>query len=226
MNNGHSSEIIIRKYVLSDREAIRKISYETSFLERPGEFCDDVELTADVLTLYFTDYEPESCFVATENNRVIGYLIGSKDSARMKRINYFKIYPLILIELIGRGTVFHKKTFQFIFHVIKSCLKGEFRTPVAATLYPAVLHINIQKEYRNRGIGQKLIARYVDYLREYKLSGIQASVMSEKAKNFFIAAGFQVLSASLKTYMVYRYGVATQTYMLGKKLEYPNLGPL
>ena len=51
----------IRKYREKDRKAIRDISVKTSFLGNPIEFfVNDKELIADVLTRFYTDYEPES----------------------------------------------------------------------------------------------------------------------------------------------------------------------
>lgn len=58
--------IIIRPFRKDDRESVRRISCETAFWgkNRKNIFADD-EILADALTMYFTDYEPESCFVAS-----------------------------------------------------------------------------------------------------------------------------------------------------------------
>jgi hypothetical protein len=48
----------------SDREAVRKLCCETGFLGEPIDpVYQDRELFADFLTTYYTDHEPESCFL-------------------------------------------------------------------------------------------------------------------------------------------------------------------
>ena len=74
------SNIVIRKFNSKDRNGIRGISCDTAFLGKPRtDFFDDDEILADALTLYFTDYEPGSCFVAVYGEKVVGYLVGAKD---------------------------------------------------------------------------------------------------------------------------------------------------
>lgn len=61
-------DVSIRKYKAQDRQAIRDICYDTAFLgESASVFFDAKEILADFVTLYFTDYEPESCFVSEVN---------------------------------------------------------------------------------------------------------------------------------------------------------------
>ena len=58
-------QYLIRPYQKEDRPSVRRISCETAFLDADlHDFFSDEEILADALTLYFTDYEPESCFVA------------------------------------------------------------------------------------------------------------------------------------------------------------------
>ena len=76
-----SEEIKIRKFKASDRAALREINYNTALLGDPAEkFFDDREIFTDALTRYFTDYEPQSCFVAESGKEIAGYLIGAKDT--------------------------------------------------------------------------------------------------------------------------------------------------
>lgn len=72
-----NNNIFIRKFNNCDRKDIRRISCDTAFLEESRKvFFDDDEILADALTLYFTDYEPDSCFVAVKNDKIIGYIKG------------------------------------------------------------------------------------------------------------------------------------------------------
>ena len=93
-----NNNIIIRKFNNYDREDVRRISCDTAFSEgsRKNIFDDD-EILADLLTLYFTDYEPNSCFVAVKNDQVIGYIIGTTDVKLMQKIFFIRIVPLLII---------------------------------------------------------------------------------------------------------------------------------
>ena len=60
-----TGEFCIRAYKAGDRRKVREISYDTAFMgESPEDFFDEEEIPADEVTLYYTDYEPESVFVA------------------------------------------------------------------------------------------------------------------------------------------------------------------
>jgi len=122
--------VTIREFSSADRQAVRRIACETAFPEGASSalFGDD-EILADALTLYFTDYEPNSCFVAWAGAEVIGYIIGSKNVAAMKRIFFADIIPGLLIKGARRGTFFRKKSGRFLMNLAFSFLKGEFSTP-------------------------------------------------------------------------------------------------
>ena len=56
---------VFRKYRPSDRAAVRRLCCETGFIGNPIDpVFEDRELFADFLTAYYTDFEPESAFVA------------------------------------------------------------------------------------------------------------------------------------------------------------------
>lgn len=117
-------ELVIRKYKPEDRGAIRKICCDTAFMGKPAEeFFDDRELLADVVSSYYTDFEPESTFIAEAEGRVVGYLTGCKDTKKQKRIFFQKIFPKILLRFIIKGTFLRRKTRQFLYNCLKSFLK-------------------------------------------------------------------------------------------------------
>ncbi|HZK10869.1 MAG TPA: hypothetical protein VFD10_00700 [Atribacterota bacterium] len=62
--------IKIRNYQIEDRDIIRKINLESILLVEYRSSIFDDEILADLLTIYFTDYEPLSCFVAVKGNQV------------------------------------------------------------------------------------------------------------------------------------------------------------
>ena len=109
---------VIRKYDSRDRSAVRRICCETALAGEPSAiFFDDDEVFADALTIYFTDHEPESCFVAEHDNNVIGYLIGAKDARRMDKIFANKSAMPLLIKALRRGVFFRKNNVKFFMYL-------------------------------------------------------------------------------------------------------------
>ena len=177
---------VIRKFNPRDRPAVRRICCDTALMGEPSAiFFDDDEIFADALTSYFTDHEPESCFVAEYDNNVVGYLIGAKDVRRMDKIFTDKIAATLFIKALRRGVFLHKKNVMFLFRVFLSIVRGEFKTPIFSKDFPAILHINIIKGCRAAGLGSKLINAYLDYLKSQSVKGVHFTTMSDKASQFF-----------------------------------------
>ena len=212
------NNIIIRKYLPSDRDTVRAISVQTSFLEDPHLYLDDQSLIADALTLYFTDYESESSFVAVFAGRVVGYLIGTTSSDRMDKILHEKILPFLIFKIIQERLFMNKSFLTLGWNSFLSALKGEFRFPDLNKEYPGLFHINLDKDFRKYGLGRKLIERFEQYLLENNIRALHIGTMSERAKNFFIRNSFEVLFSSKRSYMTYRLREKTVFYLLGKKL--------
>lgn len=212
--------VFIRNYIRKDRPALRKISYETSLFGKAEEVFDEPELLADALTLYFTDSEPESCFVAVANDNVVGYLIGAKNEQDMSRVEWFKIYPRLFWAGLIRGVFLKKKTFRFLAGLFSSSFKGEFKAPDFSEQYPAILHINIAPEFRGGGVGQKLIQAYCEYLQRNGVRGVRAATMSDLAKPFFEHCGFHLLFTTGRSYLRYYFQKDIPVYILGKKIEF------
>jgi GNAT superfamily N-acetyltransferase len=214
------SDVSIRGYRLPDRTAIRRITFDTAFLGEPASmFFDDEEIFCDCLSLYFTDYEPESCFVAVMNEEVIGYIYGTKNIQRMNRIFNTKVAPRLGKRAIERGTLHSSKIQEFLMHCSVSFMRGELYSPNYAREYPATFHINIDRDFRGLKIGSDLLDRLLRYLEEENVSGIQCSTMSEKAKNFFVKKGFQVLFKGERTFWKSYAGNSLPYYVLGKSLS-------
>lgn len=210
---------VTRKYDSMDRPAVRRICCETPLMGEPSAiFFDDDEIFADALTAYFTDYEPESCFVAEYDKKIVGYLLGAKDVKRLGKIFTGKIILPLLLKTLRRGTLIRKKNMKFLSRVFLSLIKGEFKTPDFSKDYPATLHINIIKEYRMAGIGSRLINAYLDYLRAEGIKGAHFATMSDNAGKFFSKLNFQLLFKGERSYFRYFLGRNAPVYIYGMKI--------
>lgn len=196
-----NDDIVIRKFEVKDRQALRKIACETAFMGKPGSvFFEGEEVFADALTIYFTDYEPESCFVAEVEGQVAGYLIGTKNTATLEKISNARIYPWLLLKAFTQGVFFKKKNIGFIYRILLSALKGEFKAPDFSRQYPATLHINMREKFRNLGAGAKLICAYLDYLAKENVRGVHLATFSNAGNNFFNKQGFELLYKAHRSY--------------------------
>jgi GNAT superfamily N-acetyltransferase len=212
-------EVIIRRYAQRDRDFVREISWETAFMGKPASiFFEDKELLADFLTLYFTDYEPGSCFVAEINGKVIGYLIGTKDTAILKKVFDFKISWRLFLSIFTKGVPFKKKNIIFFWHCGMSFFKGEFRLPDFSRNYPATLHINLDEGLRGLGIGSRLMNTYLEYLTQEKIPGVYLATISEGSRPFFFKQGFHLVYRGHRSYFHYLLKKDIPIYIFGKKL--------
>ena len=84
--------------------------------------------------------------------------------------------------------------------------------------YRALVHINIDQDYRRHGVGHLLVEHYVRYLKENKIRGVFISTMSEFGKDFFVKQGFEILYKAKKTFLRYRLGQDAPQYIMGKRL--------
>ena len=210
-------EFLIRSYQPSDRQRLRKISYETAFFDQPQKFSDDEEIISDALTIYFTDFTPESCWVVCLGQEVIGYLIGTRDVIRMKSVFIQKIGPCLFLKALRKGYFLKGKSFHFCFRAFKSLIKGEFRVPNFSNEYPAAFHVNITGPFRGSHLGTELVEHFCDYLKKNRIHGVQISTMSDKAKSFYEKLGFGTLYAGRRSFLHYQMGFDVPIYILGKK---------
>ncbi len=211
-------EVVIRPFNSADREAVRKISCETSFLgENRRRFFDD-DILADALTIYFTDYEPQSSFVAQADQKVIGYIIGAKDAKKMQPIMASKIIPQIIIKSWRKGLLYQPHNLNFFWSILISAFKGEFWMPPLEKTYPAILHINIYRDFRAQNVGTRLMEAYLNYLKQNHIPGVYLGTVSEQAKKFFVKSGFSLLFRKRRTYLKYHLGREFYFYIFAKSL--------
>jgi ribosomal protein S18 acetylase RimI-like enzyme len=185
--------VVIRPYQLGDREAVRKICCDTADAGEPVEnFFHDRELIADLVTRYYTDYEPQSSWVAEADGRVVGYLNGCLDSRRYRRALAGRIVPMALLRAIGRGALARRQTWRWLGAVARTLLRGGLERGKSLQLYPAHVHVNVLTDFRGDRVGQRLMERFFQQVKAAGLSGIHASVRGDNSGGcrFFERMGF------------------------------------
>ena len=211
--------IDIRSFESKDRQQLRLIAHDTAFMGKPASiFFDGPELVSDALTSYFTDYEPESCFVAFSNGLVAGYLTGAKNKAFSEKIFMRNIAPGLLLNTLKSGALLKKKNIVFIFKCLLEMARGTFLARDFNRQYPATLHINIKDTFRGQGIGSGLLTAYLDYLKSKKIPGVHLATMSDHGADFFFKCGFHLLFKGKRSYFKHILHQDVPLYIFGKKL--------
>ena len=166
------AKAVIRKYRPEDRDVVRRICYDTGLMGDPIDpYFGCFELFSDYWMNYYTDYEPESAFVAELGGQVIGYLVGCKETSKQQHLHSKIIMPQIRRKFITFGYKIDRRLFKFIWRFFRSALRGEF-VQESITDYPAHLHMNLTEGYRNGGIGGRLLSAFMDYLRQNDVKGL------------------------------------------------------
>jgi len=187
--------VIIRPYRLPDRFALREIACDTAERGEPVEtFFHDRELVADLLTSYYTDFNPEAVWVAESEGRVVGYLTGAFDASHHDRLTLRSVLPGALARALGRGVIFHADTWRLIGSGLATGWVGGWQRRIPLKEYPAHLHINIRAGQRGRDIGRKLMESFLQQLKANSLPGVHAVARGDNqgSGHFFKRMGFSV----------------------------------
>ena len=214
------AEVTVRPYEPRDRPAVRQIACDTADNGEPVSFFSDREVFADVLTRYYTDFEPQSLWVVDHAEQAVGYLSGCLDDRRYQRVMAWRVVPAALVRAIARGALARRETWRLLGALVRTWRSGEFHQPAALAHYPAHLHINIQQGFRGQQIGPRLVERFVEQARAAGVSGVHAGVHEENlpARRFFERLGFEPLghyAIVLPDGETYR---ASSTIIFGKEL--------
>ncbi|NLI70525.1 MAG: GNAT family N-acetyltransferase [Firmicutes bacterium] len=178
-----------------DRSAIRKICCDTGYVGQDiRPYIDDEELFADFWTLYYTDFEPQSTFVARVGDLTIGYLNGCLNTQRYNRTLAVRIIPRLLFGAARKQYHIGKKTKKYIRDMFSGISAGNPYPPLG--LYPAHLHINIDRDYRRKGIGEALMNRFFTHLQAHGIKGVHLGTTSlnRSAVPFYEKMGFKLYS--------------------------------
>ena len=183
----------IRSYRASDREAVRRLCCETGFLGAPIDpVYEDRQLFADFLTTYYTDHEPESCFVLEVNGELRGYLLGSRRPFQNQVYSFFQNIILFFRALL-RYPRYHTRSRRFIRWLL---MYGWREVPAAPRRVPH-FHINLLQDARRVATTRALMSAYLSYLYrrgDKRVYGQIVTFESRRGEKMFERYGFKVLN--------------------------------
>jgi GNAT superfamily N-acetyltransferase len=188
---------IIRPFQPADREALLQIGAETAFFGQAIEhYMEDRRIFVDAFYTYYTDYEPEHAWVASEGKRVVGFLTGCVDSRAQARVMQRRIVPGLLLRFLSGHYRMGPKTWRYFRGVAAAALRSEI-PPVDLVRYPAHLHINLLPDWRGKGLGSGLIQAYLQQLAQLSVPGLhlETTNLNEAACRLYERMGFHLLAS-------------------------------
>src|ERR1700730_3058968 len=193
METDNHKPLTIRSYRSSDREAVRKLCGETGFLGEPIDpVYEDRQLFADFLTTYYTDWEPESSFVAEIEGEIRGYLLGSRRPLRNQLYSFWQNVSLFL-KALSRCFRYSERSRRFVRWTL---VHGWREVPAAPRRVPR-FHIHLLPEPRKLSTTRALMSAYLSYLYrcgEKRVYGQIVTFESRRGERMFERYGFKVLN--------------------------------
>jgi len=164
----------IRKYQDKDFDDIRRICLLTIAPSLIGQ--------EEYVALQYADYysicEPDNVFVAVDNNKVVGYCLGS-----ISNKTYNKLYKL---EILPKIKAISKEAY-------KMAKFSMLVNNVMSIFYRSHLHIDIMDGYHNQGIGKRLIMAQLENLKSKGSKGVHLGCDKNNlnAQGFYRHLGFK-----------------------------------
>lgn len=190
-----NNDIIIRPFENKDRQSLKTICCDVADKGRPIEgFFPDRDFAADVLTTYYTDYEPQSTFVADLNGKVVGYLTGCVDNRRYGLVVFWILFPGFLLRAFVGGLFFRREFFCLVAAALKNWQRWFTWRKKSFHSHQGHLHIGIAAGFRKQHIGEGLVKAFLEYAQKSHVAQIEACVHDGNvpACRFFERLGFKV----------------------------------
>jgi ribosomal protein S18 acetylase RimI-like enzyme len=188
-------EFTLRYYQYNDLQGVRAIYGDDEFA-RPRllhKYPRMKEYLADEASYYYTQYEPESLFVAEVNGKVVGALLGGVNTHRHEQYYKGRIKSYLAMRCLTGAYGWP----LWLPAVIRTELAGrKIDAPqVDHKQYPAHLHIGILPAWRRHGIGTALMSCYSKHLRKKEVAGyhLYASSFHPIGVSFYRKLGLEEL---------------------------------
>jgi GNAT superfamily N-acetyltransferase len=194
----------IRQYTTKDLRQVRNIHFETGFMgESMSELLTRRKEWNDKIN-YYLEKEPESIFVAEEDGKVEGYILGCLDDSKYDQK---KEFILSTLSLLFRMPFLPKHDRRYWISNIKAIFRAitgkseekNLKTPENS----GHIHINLLAKSRRKGLGSDLLKAYIKYAKEKGAKSIHAETYEADIHNnasFWLKNGFKEYS-KVKTTM-------------------------
>jgi len=189
-------DFTVRAYRRADRNQVRSLCCSTGHFGQPVDSVfQDRKWFADFHTSYYLRLESDSCYVAEasgESPKIIGYILGCRHPTTFNLVFYpFIATPLILKALVkSLFRVYDPKSRAYIKDLV---IKGSRERPKRPKR-TAHFHFNVEKGYRNKGVGRALIRSLFRHFLENHVHNVYGELLhAEKLRDesFYTSHGFK-----------------------------------
>ncbi|MGH7968778.1 MAG: hypothetical protein ACREIC_08640, partial [Limisphaerales bacterium] len=125
----------VRGYQPADRDTIRTLCCETGYLGNPIDaLFQDRELFADLFTKAYLEHQAHWAFVAEDNGRVVGYLLGAVSrSFELQLLRWgFVTASRMVLRLVAGRYAGHPRSRRFVRWLLTAGFREQPRHPANA----------------------------------------------------------------------------------------------
>ncbi|GHA21178.1 hypothetical protein GCM10007989_15480 [Devosia pacifica] len=189
----------VRQATENDRQALFDICLRTadSGADASALYWDK-EYPGLVWAVPYLEFEPGCALVLAEEDRVLGYVVGTPDTQAFAQKLEEHWWPVQRRRLAGRQAV--RKKDQSVLDIVAS---PSMPPEEIVADYPAHLHINLLPKAQGKGNGRMLIEAELEALRQAGAEQVHLGVSpsNDRAKAFYARLGFERLSKDDETWM-------------------------
>ncbi len=181
----------IRPYHPSDLTSLYRICLSTANSGKDAtELYKNPDLVGHFYVAPYVLFEPDVCFVITNNKKPCGYIIGTKNSQEFHKRCEESWFP-VLKGQFAKPTENDKSLDARIINLIHQGHK--VKDDVVA--YSAHLHIDLLPEAQGQGLGRKAMDVFINRLRELNVEGLHLEVgkKNHNAIEFYKRIGFNII---------------------------------
>jgi len=187
-------EYAIRPYHPSDLCALFRVCLLTGDSGSDASaLYHDPDLLGQIYVAPYAVFEPDLCFVLTQNGVPCAYVLGTHDTAAFNQRCAQDWYPVLQTRYATRPPEDTTPDADLIRHIHRT---AEPANPALAA-YPAHLHIDLLPEAQGQGWGRRLIAAFTARLRALGVAAVYLGVGASnlRAIGFYAHVGFHVIQA-------------------------------
>lgn len=179
----------VRAFRPADRDALADVCVRTADAgaDARGRLDDD-RLWGDVFALPYATREPERCSVLEDGRRVVGYVLGTRDTSAFAAWYRDTWIPAVA----DRWGTEEPDGDDGTARILRLHLHPERMVHPELAAHPAHLHIDLLPEAQRQGWGRALIATFLAGLARDGVEGVHLGMAraNRPARAFYEALGF------------------------------------
>jgi len=180
--------LAIRPALADDRQALSRICLLTANAGTDAsDLYADPEYPGLVWSVPYLQFAPENCFVLADGQEVVGYVVGTPDTATYERRLDEAWWPVLADKYTDRTTTGASDS-----GVLDRIREPRYSDPGIIQAYPAHLHINLLPQAQSGGWGRRMIETELDSLRKSGAPAVHLglSLTNDRALGFYQHLGF------------------------------------